>query len=257
MMERDLNQPGDGMRTGVGRSGRRAFTLVDILVTIAVIAVLIGLLLPSVSMVRESARRVVCSSDLRQLGLGINMYAEDNRSILPESVFLEEVSSREAFPIAPHLMDTVRTDADEFSAREWGQWDGLGLLFSASYIEAPSVFYCPSHTGENRESDNIDRWDSALETELVSNFQYRGVGPDGQRMLTQIDSNAALVTDTVRSVDHLNHDDGFNILAADLSVNWFSDVDQQVLLSIMSRTEESIIDDVRAEWGIFDRNPVE
>lgn len=64
-------------------TARSAFTLVDVLVSISVIAVLIALLLPSISMVRESARKVICSSDMRQIGLGMNMYAEDNNDLPP------------------------------------------------------------------------------------------------------------------------------------------------------------------------------
>ena len=62
---------------------QRGFTLVELLVAIGIIGVLVGILLPAVQQVRESARRTQCLNNLRQLGLAVQNYEGSRKQIPP------------------------------------------------------------------------------------------------------------------------------------------------------------------------------
>jgi prepilin-type N-terminal cleavage/methylation domain-containing protein len=223
------------------RGCARGFTLIDVLVSIAVIAVLIGILLPSLGRARETARRVICSSNVRQIGLGLAMFADDHKGRLPSSRFSSADSHESP---AFHKMNTVRVH----EAQDGG-WDGLGILYYNDYLPASGVFYCPSHFGEHPYSRYADLWPADLAS-IVANYQFRGLpqissSRDGARI--------ALTTDGLSTQTDYSHRTGSNILRGDLSVVWFDDP-RGSLLDILpvSQADAGADEKVASAWEAID-----
>jgi prepilin-type N-terminal cleavage/methylation domain-containing protein/prepilin-type processing-associated H-X9-DG protein len=68
----------------------RGFTLIELLVVITIIAILIAMLMPGLSNAKESARKVFCANNLKQIGLGIIMYTDDHSGTLPLGMHLDD-----------------------------------------------------------------------------------------------------------------------------------------------------------------------
>ncbi len=253
-----LAHPRGQNRAEISRA-RCAFTLLDVIVSIAVITLLVSLLLPSLSYVTESGRRVVCQSNLRQVGIGLLGYAEDNKGLLAPSIYLQNSPWRVAFEPQSMIALRVAPERQMFDSA----WDGLGLLYRSEYLDEPKIFYCPSHQGEYRHKDQTEAW-RADEGEIVGNFQYRGQGPaiarraNGvtpmTRFLAEIDpAQSSLISDGLRSRIEFNHTQGANFFRADMTIRWFNDRGQRIFRRLSDDKDDAQASVIESAWEQMDR----
>lgn len=124
-------------RAGNPNPGKKisGFTLIEVLVVVAIIALLISILLPSLRRAREHARIVACLAQLRDLGLALNMYAQNYKDWYPPTPYLGS-------PNTGMMQD-----------------DNLFILWYSRYAREVKIFDCPSTTFRLREParDAIER----------------------------------------------------------------------------------------------------
>ncbi len=144
----------------------KGFTLIELLVVIAIIGILAGILLPVLSRARESARKTQCASNVKQIGMGLIMYANENS---------EQFPSDSAYDSASPAMR------------------GLNLLFD-TYVSDKRVFNCPSDTTVSNatQDENMDTASSSTTEAFDSNECSYGYDRDH----TQVDdAGIALAAD--------------------------------------------------------------
>jgi prepilin-type N-terminal cleavage/methylation domain-containing protein/prepilin-type processing-associated H-X9-DG protein len=113
-----------------GRRQTNAFTLIEVLVVIAIIAMLVAILLPALGQSKEQARRAVCGSNLRQIITATQMYAEKYKGFVPFSL--------------PEFNASLTWIAYQRFHLPYG-YVHLGLLYGGKLIPSPSILYCSSN----------------------------------------------------------------------------------------------------------------
>ncbi|MCX7422326.1 MAG: DUF1559 domain-containing protein [Planctomycetia bacterium] len=155
------------------RSRCRGFTLIELLVVIAIIAILIALLLPAVQQTREAARRPQCKNNLKQFGLGLHGYHDNNR-VLP-SGWIGVSPGNVVDPEGPSgwgwgAMVLPQVDQAPF-------FRSLNLRLSVtdaanvSFIQTLlPVFRCPSDTGPEKWVINDETSGMPITTLAIANY---------------------------------------------------------------------------------------
>lgn len=218
----------------------RAFTLVELLVVIGIIALLISILMPALNRARESAKRAQCLSNLHQQGIYLSMYVNQYKGALPVGTYGDfAVMSYTIYSQVPN------------------EYTGMGLLVPAGLVSQDvetadgKVFYCPTQTDPGYNSDAYNLWvgipTSATRISYSQRFEWAYHTPLGQPWVCKIwdesaangsykptsgkwfprakdYKNRALVCDVIISPTHSSanngHKNGINFLNSDWSASW-------------------------------------
>jgi prepilin-type N-terminal cleavage/methylation domain-containing protein len=111
------------------RRSRHAFTLVELLVVIGIIALLIAILLPALTKAREASQKTVCISNLRQLGTAMQLYATEYKDYIPIGYM-----DQKQFSYIVYHRNTISTP----------RVSQMGFLVTGKTITDGKAFFCPS-----------------------------------------------------------------------------------------------------------------
>lgn len=256
---------------------RTGFTLVELLVVIGIISLLISILLPSLSGARRAAVRVQCASNLRQIGICISAYANQNRQQVPITVASLNKQSNAWFYVG-----------SDPGTIEFGQ------LMDDRFMREPKVAYCPASTdplqmfnsppsnlwpyvvgstksvrsGYSMRGDYRLRWDanpSGGYTQHTQAFLTNGppdasptFGPLMSLPKLSVFKGKAIMSDLIRDNTSLakQHKNGMNYLMEDGSVHWISATivgqDISTLTVAFASSNNPAIDNI---WNAMDTMP--
>lgn len=167
---------------------RYAFTLVELLVVIAVIGILVGLMLPAVQAAREASRRMSCSNNLKQIGLALHQYDLIHRRLPPTAIGIR-VGHRDGGPvhnagltafvsILPQLEQTALFEHFDFDADAWSPAN------ESAARKTPEVYRCPSMSlpDSGTESQGYSSYAVSTGTRKYRNQMHNGAIVDAMNV---------------------------------------------------------------------------
>jgi len=245
------------------------FTLVELLVVITIISILASMLLPVLSQARNMAKRTVCLSQMRQIGIALIYYAADHNDYLPAKHQPALNHSNPDYHYYAHF--GINLQRAEFFDFDYGQFGrllrGFGAKGRGAYIDSPEIFYCPAYTGTycpeeftpSIAREHFEKTCYGNRSNIVSSYSLNtrdrddstGGGPysplGGNERLSRCCSNnyIMMVDAWCFSMDIVHHGrripPGFNMFSFNGSGRWVNDSCRVLLRGDMSGPYENSI----------------
>lgn len=163
----------------------RAFTLVELLVVIGIIALLISILLPSLNRARETANRVKCAANLKTIGQALLLYSNDNKGAYPRTIYV----SGGATPINPtwgtNGTDPFKGPGDGTASPYNNDVSAAMFLLMRTQDITSEVFTCPSSSatkwdfgGGTNTALNWSNWNGTNGIPANLSYSYQNPYPD-------------------------------------------------------------------------------